>query len=56
MLQVEVLEFELESTAMAGFQPPVALRAVVVGHRVVGGCDQPRGGGEIASTAYGGKQ
>lgn len=54
-LHVEVLEFQLERAAMAGFQLPVALRAVVVGHWVVGRCEQPRGAGEIASTAYRGE-
>lgn len=54
-LHVEVLEFQLERAAMAGFQLPVALRAVVVGHRVVGRCEQPRGAGETASTAYRGE-
>lgn len=51
VFQVEVLEFKLEWAASAGFQSPVAFGAVVVGHRVVGRCEHPCGGGEIASTA-----
>jgi hypothetical protein len=56
VFQVEVLEFKQERAATAGFQPPVAFGAVVVGHRVVGRCEHPCGGGEIASTACRGTQ
>lgn len=56
VFQVEVLEFQLERATMTGFQPPVAFGAVVVGHRVVGRCEHPCGGGEITSTACRGTQ
>lgn len=53
VLQMEVFKFQFKRTAVAGFQPPVALGAVVVGHRVVGRCEHAGGSGEIASTTYG---
>lgn len=55
ILQMEVFKLQQERTAMAGLQPPGALRAVIVGHRVVGGRECAGGRGEIASTTCGRK-
>lgn len=52
MLQVKLFKFQFERAALAGFQPPVAFRAVVIGHRVVGRCEGASGSGEIAPTTY----
>lgn len=52
MLQVEVFKFQFEWAAVAGFQPPIAFRAVVVGHRVVGRSEHASGSREIAPTSY----
>lgn len=52
MLQVEVFEGQFKWAAMAGFQPPVAFRAVVVRHWVVGRREYACGGGEVAPTTY----
>lgn len=52
MLQVKVFKFQFKWAAVAGFQQPVAFRAVVVGHRVVGRCERASGRGEVAPTTY----
>lgn len=48
MLQVKAFKFQFKRAAMAGFQPPVAFGAVVVGHGVVGRRKRASGSGEIA--------
>lgn len=55
ILQMEVFKLQQERAAVAGLQPPEALGAVVVGHRVVGGRERAGGRGEIAPTACGRK-
>ena len=55
ILQMEVFKLQQERTAMAGLQPPGALRAVIVGHWVVGGRECASGRGEIAPTTCGRK-
>lgn len=55
ILQMEVFKLQQERTATAGLQPPGALRAVIVGHRVVGGRECAGGRGEIAPTTCGRK-
>lgn len=47
MLQVKVFEFQFKCAAVARFQPPVAFRAVVIGHRVVGRYERAAWSGEI---------
>ena len=55
ILQMEVFKLQQERAAVAGLQLPGALGAVVVGHRVVGGCERAGGCGEVAPTACGRK-
>ena len=55
ILQMEVFKLQQDRTATAGLQPPGALRAVIVGHRVVGGRECAGGRGEIAPTTCGRK-
>lgn len=50
ILQVEVFKFQFKRAAVAGFQPPGAFGAVVVGHGVVGRRERAGGSGEIAPT------
>lgn len=52
MLQVKIFKFQFKRAALAGFQPPITLRTVVVGHGVVGRRERASGSGEIAPTTY----
>lgn len=52
MLQVKAFKFQFKRAARAGFQPPVAFGAVVVGHGVVGRRKRASGRGEIAPATY----
>lgn len=49
---MEVFKFQFKWAAVAGFQPPRAFGAVVVGHWVVGGREHASGGGEVTPTTY----
>lgn len=49
-LQVEVFKLQLEGAALAGLQLPVALGAMVVGHRVVGRSEGASGSSEVPPT------
>lgn len=53
---MKVFKFQFKWAAVAGFQPPIAFGAVVVGHRVVGRYEHASGGGEITPTTYGRKR